>query len=94
VGDVQFFDLVEVDWKSERGHVATVAAGSGYTVGAIAGTCTAGRGVGLRAGAGRPERRDGAIAPAMRDDRTTAITSARCGPADGSRQWGIMVPES
>ena len=94
MGDVQFFDLVEVDWKSESDHVATVAARSGYTADAIVGTCTAGRDVGLRAGAGQPERREGAIAPAMRDDRTTAITSARSGPADGSRPWGIMVPES
>ena len=91
---VQFFDLVEVDWRSEHGPVVTAAANSGCTGGATEGTCTAVPNAGARVGGGRRGWRGDSTARAKRDGWTTEITSGRCEPDDEQRAWGIMVPES
>lgn len=93
-GGVQFFDLVEVDWRSEHGRAATAAASSGCTDGAIGGTCTAGGGAGARAGGGRLGWLDSATGRAMRGDWITVISNGRAGRESGPSAWGIMVPES
>lgn len=93
-GGVQFFDLVEVDWRSDRDNVASAAASSGCTAGATGATCTVDLAAGGRAVGGRPGARAGNTGPAMRGARTIGMTSARGERAAGPAAWGIMVPES
>jgi hypothetical protein len=92
-GVVQFFDLVEVDWKSDRGNVASAGASSGCTVGATGAMCTVGLAAGGRAGGGRPGVRAGSTGQATRGGRIIGMASAHGGRATGIA-WGIMVPES
>jgi hypothetical protein len=95
-GGVQFFDLVEVDWRSDRDSVDTAVPSSGCTGGATAGMCTAAQPAGERGGGGRPGWRGSATGHPMRAGRITGITSGRAGrdTEPPSRAWGIMVPES
>jgi hypothetical protein len=93
-GGVQFFDLVEVDWRSEHASVAIAVTSSGCTGGATADTCTAARGAGARVGAGPQGSLAAATAPAMRGGRITATTSARCERDAEPIAWGIMVQKS
>jgi hypothetical protein len=93
-GGVQFFDLVEVDWKSEHAPVANGVANSGCTGGAMVYTCTAAPGAGARVGAGPPGSLAAATAPATRGGRITGTTSARCERDAELNAWGIMVPKS
>jgi hypothetical protein len=94
-GGVQFFDLVEVDWRSDHGPVANAVANSGFTAGATGATCTAAQPVAERGGGGRPGRRAGNTGRAARAGWTTGIASGSCAPASEPRRaWGIMVPES
>jgi hypothetical protein len=93
-GGVQFFDLVEVDWKSDRGNVASVGASSGCTVDATGATCTVGMAAGARAVGGQRGAHVGSTGPARRDGRIIGMASALAGRASGPIAWGIMVPES
>jgi len=93
-GGVQFFDLVEVDWRSEHAPVAIAVASSGCTGGATVDTCTAAPGAGARVGAGPPGSLAAATAPATRGGRITGTTSARCERDAELNAWGIMVPKS
>ena len=93
-GGVQFFDLVEVDWRSDHAPVAIAVASSGCTGGATVGTCTAARSAGVRVGVGPPGSLAAAIAPATRGGRITGTISARCERDVEPSAWGIMVPKS
>jgi hypothetical protein len=94
-GGVQFFDLVEVTWRSDHGPAGAAAASSGCTGGATEGTCTAGRSAGAKVGGGRLARRDNATGRAKRGGSITGTSSGRAGRDDGPRAaWGIMVLES
>jgi hypothetical protein len=93
-GGVQFFDLVEVDWKSDRDNVASAGTSSGCTVGATGAMCTAGLAAGAMAAGGRPGARAGNTGQARRDGRIIGMTSGLAGRAAGPIAWGIMVPES
>lgn len=93
-GGVQFFDLVEVDWRSEHGHAATAAASSGCTDGATEATCTAASSAKGRAVDGRLGQHAGGTERATRGDWITVIASEPAGSASGPSAWGIMVPES
>ena len=93
-GGVQFFDLVEVDWKSDRGNVANAGASSGCTVGATGATCTAGLAAGTRAVGGQRGAHAGSTGQAMRDGKIIGMPSVRGGRDAGPTAWGIMVPES
>jgi hypothetical protein len=93
-GGVQFFDLVEVDWRSDHAPVAIAVASSGYTDGATVGTCTAARSAGVRVGAGLPRTLGAGTGPVTRGGRITGTTSARCEQDAGLSAWGIMVPKS
>lgn len=93
-GGVQFFDLVEVDWKSDRGNVASAGASSGCTVGATGATCTVGLSAGARVVGGQRGAHVGSTGQAMRDGRIIEMTSAHAGGVAGPTAWGIMVPES
>lgn len=93
-GGVQFFDLVEVDWRSDHEHAAIVAKSSGCTGGATGATCTAVLTAGARAVGGRLEARDGAIARRVTDGRTTAIASGRSASDTEPAAWRIKVPQT
>jgi hypothetical protein len=93
-GGVQFFDLVEVDWRSDHGIAAAAETRSGCTDGATGDTCTAAPHVAARAGAGQPEARASATVPAMTGGRTTAIASVRSASDVAPAAWRIMVLES
>jgi|SRR4051794_27497005 hypothetical protein len=93
-GGVQFFDLVEVDWRSDHGCAATAAASSGCTDGATGAMCTAVTGAAVRAGGGLPGWHDSDTGRAMRVGSTTATGSERAGSAGGPTTWGITVPRS
>jgi hypothetical protein len=93
-GGVQFFDLVEVDWRSEHAPVAIAVVSSGCTGGATVGTCTAVQVAGARVGAGPPGSLAAATAPVTRGGRITGTTSARCERDAKPSAWGIMVPKS
>jgi hypothetical protein len=93
-GGVQFFDLVEVDWRSEHAPVAIAVASSGCTDGAIVDTCTAAPVAGARVGAGPPGSLAVATALAMRGGRITGTTSAHCARDAELIAWGIMVQKS
>ena len=94
VGGVQFFDLVEVDWRSDHAPVAIAAASSGCTSGAIVDTCTAVLSAGARVGAGPPGSLGVATAQATRGGRITGTTSVRCERDAEPNAWGIMVQKS
>ncbi len=93
-GGVQFFDLVEVDWRSEHGCVATAASSSGCTGGAIGAMCTVVRRAAVRGGAGRLGWHDSATGHATKGGSTTATGSERAGSKRVRTTWGIMVPRS
>jgi hypothetical protein len=93
-GGVQFFDLVEVDWRSEHGIAATAAASSGCTDGATGDTCTAATPVAAKGGGGRPEALASATVWAMTGGTTIAIVSVRSVSDAALGAWRIMVPES
>lgn len=93
-GGVQFFDLIEVDWRSEHGPVVTAAGNSGCTGGATEATCTAVPNAAARVGGGRRGWRGDSTGRAPRDGWTTGITSGRCEPGGEQSAWGIMVLES
>lgn len=93
-GGVQFFDLVEVDWRFGNGVADNAASSSGCTAGATGDTCTAAPSAGWRAVGGRRDRRDDSTAPARRAGWITVISSGRDGPDSERSAWGIMVPKS
>jgi hypothetical protein len=93
-GGVQFFDLVEVDWRSEHGIAATAAASSGCTDGATGDTCTAAPPAATRADAGQPEAPGSATVQTSPGGRTTAIASVRSVSDAEPAAWRIMVLES
>ena len=93
-GGVQFFDLVEVDWRFDHGNAATAAASSGCTDGATGATCTAAPTAVARAAAGRPEGPGSATAQTSPGGRTTAIANVRSVSDAAPAAWRIMVLES
>jgi hypothetical protein len=95
VGDgVQFFDLVEDNWSSDRVRASSAAPNSGSTGVAIAATCTAVRYAASWAGRRRPAGRARSTGPATRGGPITGTTSAPLGLGSGMAAWGIMVPKS
>jgi hypothetical protein len=93
-GGVQFFGLVEVDWKSAYGHADIAASSSGCTAGATGDTRTAATNADGRVAGGQRDRRGDSTARARRADWTTVIKSVRGGLAGDRSAWGIMVPKS
>lgn len=93
-GGVQFFDLVEVDWRSDHGNAATAAASSGCTDGATAATCIVAPTVAARADAGQPRAPASATVQTTPGGRTTATASARSVSDAAPAAWRIMLPES
>jgi hypothetical protein len=93
-GGVQFFDLVEVDWRSDHGLVAIAAESSGCTDGATGAMSTAASSVRGRVADGRLGRHAGGTGHASRGGWITVIASGPAGSASGPSAWGIMVPES
>ncbi|MDX2019052.1 MAG: hypothetical protein SF187_02335 [Deltaproteobacteria bacterium] len=91
-GGVQFFDLVEVDWRSEHGVAATAETSSGCTGGATVATCTAEMVVDVKDVGAQPGERGVSTGRAMRDGKTIGINSRPRGLAVGQNAWGIMVP--
>jgi hypothetical protein len=91
-GGVQFFDLVEVNWRSDRDNVAIAELSSGCTSGATGAMCIAGTIVGSR---GVGVRHKGLVVGTervTRDAKTIGISSAPRGLAAIPSAWGIMVP--
>ena len=91
---VQFFDLVEDNWRSDHEIAGSAAGSSGFIAGATVVMRTAGS---LAERLAEPEPPGGharSTGPATRGAPITATTSALAGPANGTAAWGIMVPKS
>ena len=93
-GAVQFFDLVEVDWRSDPAAAPSVGLSSGCTAGATEATSIVAKPAGSAVAGLRPS---GPAVSTGRPKKAAWIIETASVPgvlADAPVPWGIMVPKS